>query len=272
MRNCHDKVERASMKCSEIMEHLEQLSPPSFAEEWDNVGLLVGRRNKGVQRIYIALDATDEVVEDAVRCGADMLLTHHPLIFRAMKRISDEDFIGKRIIKLIQSDISYYAMHTNFDVMGMADAAADELKLENRDVLNVIYEDEISHEGIGRIGNLPRSMTLLACAEYVKGVFRIPGVRIYGDADAEVLRAAICPGSGKSVIQDAIQQQADVLITGDIDHHEGIDAMAQGLSIIDASHYGLEKIFIPYLQDYIRRELPSLQLFAAHEKSPFTDV
>ena len=117
------------MKCSEIMEHLEQLSPPSFAEEWDNVGLLVGRRNKGVQRIYIALDATDEVVEDAVRCGADMLLTHHPLIFRAMKRISDEDFIGKRIIKLIQSDISYYAMHTNFDVMRMADAAADELKL-----------------------------------------------------------------------------------------------------------------------------------------------
>ena len=260
------------MKCSEIIEHLEQLSPPSFAEDWDNVGLLAGRKEKEVQRIYIALDATDEVVEDAVRCGADMLLTHHPLFFHAVKKVTDEDFVGRRIVKLVQSDISYYAMHTNFDVMGMADAAADELKIESRDVLNVTYEDEISHEGIGRIGILPRSMTLFACAEYVKGVFRIPGVRIYGDADEEVLRAAICPGSGKSVIADAIRQHADVLITGDIDHHEGIDAMAQGLSIIDAGHYGLEKIFIPYMQDYIRRELPSLQLFAARERSPFTDV
>lgn len=260
------------MLMSEMISVIEQFCPPSFAEDWDNVGLIAGRSDKEVRKVIVALDATSEVVDEAVRSGADALVTHHPLIFGGIKKVNDNDFVGRRILALIQNDISYYAMHTNFDVMGMADAAADELKLENRDVLNVTYEDEISHEGIGRIGNLPRSMTLLACAEYVKGVFRIPGVRIYGDADAEVLRAAICPGSGKSVIQDAIQQQADVLITGDIDHHEGIDAMAQGLSIIDASHYGLEKIFIPYLQDYIRRELPSLQLFAAHEKSPFTDV
>jgi dinuclear metal center YbgI/SA1388 family protein len=261
-----------TMKCSEIIEHLEQLSPPSFAEEWDNVGLLAGRRDKEVQRIYIALDATDEVVDDAVRCGADMLLTHHPLIFRPMKKITDDDFIGRRIVRLLQADISYYAMHTNFDIMGMADAAADDMKLENREVLSVTYEDEISREGIGRTGILPRKMTLMECAEYVKGVFRIPAVRVYGDEDTEITRVAVCPGSGKSVLEDAVKLKAEVLITGDIDHHEALDAMAQGLSIIDAGHYGIEKIFIPYMQDYIRRELPVLQIFAAREKQPYMDI
>lgn len=112
------------------------------------------RRDKDVETIYIALDATDEVVEDAMRVGADLLLTHHPLIFKKLSRVNTDDFIGRRIVSLIQKDISYYAMHTNFDVMGMADAAADELGLRDREVLNVTYEDEISKEGCGRVGRL----------------------------------------------------------------------------------------------------------------------
>ena len=118
------------MKCFEIIEQLELHSPASYAEEWDNIGLLVGRRDKEVKTIYIALDATDDVIEEAVSLGADMLLTHHPLIFRKMSRITTDDFIGRRVYKLMRNDISYFAMHTNFDVMGMADAAADELLLQ----------------------------------------------------------------------------------------------------------------------------------------------
>ena len=107
------------MKCYEIIEKLETLSPPSYAEEWDNIGLLVGRRDKEVRRIYIALDATDDVIEDAIRVQADMLLTHHPMIFHKINRVNTDDFIGKRICHLIRSDMVYYAMHTNFDVKGM---------------------------------------------------------------------------------------------------------------------------------------------------------
>ena len=125
------------MTCQEIMERLEELSPAHYAKEWDNVGLLVGNREKTVKSIYIALDATKEVVDEAVALGADMILTHHPLIFKGMKRIVSDHFIGERLIGLIQNDICYYAMHTNFDIMGMADAAADELKLRNREVLQV---------------------------------------------------------------------------------------------------------------------------------------
>ena len=148
------------MRCSEIIERLENLSPLSFAEDWDNIGLLAGRRDKEVKSIYIALDATDEVIEDAIRQEADMLLTHHPLIFTKLNRIDTDHFIGRRLFKLIQNDISYYAMHTNFDVMGMADAAADELSLQDRQVLELTYEDDISKEGIGRFGRLKEQMSL----------------------------------------------------------------------------------------------------------------
>ena len=158
------------MTCQEIMERLEELSPAHYAKEWDNVGLLVGNREKTVKSIYIALDATKEVVDEAVALGADMILTHHPLIFKGMKRIVSDHFIGERLIGLIQNDICYYTMHTNFDIMGMADAAADELGLKNRGVLYVTYEDEISREGLGRSGKLPRIMSLRDCAEYVKKV------------------------------------------------------------------------------------------------------
>lgn len=256
------------MRCSDIIRKLEELSPVSYAEEWDNVGLLVGRYDKEVQKVYVALDATDEVIEQAIRYGADMLLTHHPLIFTAMKRITSDDFIGRRVARLLRHDISYYAMHTNFDVMGMADAAADEIGLRNRQVLEITFEDEIAKEGIGRLGKMPSIMSLAECAEYIKKAFDLKQVTVYGDEDATIEKAAISPGSGKIAVKPAIAAGADVLITGDVDHHMGIDCVAQGMNVIDAGHYGLEKIFLPYMQEFMKREMPSLLIQIAEDKSP----
>lgn len=257
------------MKCSEIIECLEEVSPKTFAESWDNVGLLCGREEREIQTIYIALDATKEVVDAAVDLKADMLLTHHPMIFKPMKQLQGNDFIGERLLTLAENKICYYAMHTNFDVMGMADAVADELNLQDRKVLSVTFEDEISKEGIGRIGALPQAMNLAECAGYVKKTCSVEHVKVFGDPTGTVIMAAVCPGSGKSCIQDAVKLGADVLITGDIDHHEGIDAVAQGLSIIDAGHYGLEKIFIPYMEEYLNRKLQGVKILAAPQQNPF---
>lgn len=257
------------MKCTEIIKRLEILAPSGFAEEWDNVGLLAGRRTKEVKKVYLAVDATDEVVEDAIEAEADMLLTHHPLIFSPLKSITEEDFISRRVLKLLQADICYFAMHTNFDVMNMADAAADELMLKNRQVLQVTYEDEISKEGIGRYGRLPHIMTLTECAEYVKETFRLPAVRVYGEPDDRVEIAAVSPGSAKEVVPYAIKAGVEVLISGDINHHMGIDLVAQGVSVIDAGHYGLEKLFVPYMQDYFSKNMPEIHTETAEEKSPF---
>ena len=257
------------MECALICESLEELSPKRFALSFDNVGLLVGRYDKDVKTIYIALDATDEVIDAAIECEADMLITHHPMIFSAIKSVRADDFIGRRILKLAKYDISYYAMHTNFDVMGMADAAADEIDLIERDVLQVTYEDEIGAEGIGRIGRLREEMSLIGLCDFVKERFMLDTVKVFGDPDRLCNICAISPGSGKSMIKYAIEKGADVIITGDIDHHEGIDSVAQGLCVIDAGHFGIEKIFVPYMEEFIRREMPEIKVYTHEMTSPF---
>lgn len=257
------------MECKKVIEILEKQSPKSYACDWDNVGLLVGREDKEIQKIYIALDATDEAIEEAIANGADMLLTHHPMIFKGMKRVTQEDFIGRRIIHLIQNDMVYYAMHTNFDVMGMADLAADYLGISDTRVLEITSVSETGEEGIGRYGSLKKEMTVRECCEEVKQAFSLENVKVFGDLERKVKTAAISPGSGKSVISNALQAGVDVLITGDIDHHEGIDAVAQNMTVIDAGHYGVEHIFIPYMEQYLKREAKELEIAVQPLTFPF---
>ena len=257
------------MECKKVIEILEKQSPKSYACDWDNVGLLVGREDKEIQKIYIALDATDEAIEEAIANGADMLLTHHPMIFKGMKRVTQEDFIGRRIIRLIQNDMVYYAMHTNFDVMGMADLAADYLGISDTRVLGITGVSGRGGGGIGRYGSLKKEMTVRECCEEVKQAFSLENVKVFGDLERKVKTAAISPGSGKSVISNALQAGVDVLITGDIDHHEGIDAVAQNMTVIDAGHYGVEHIFIPYMEQYLKREAKELEIAVQPLTFPF---
>ncbi len=260
------------MLLSDIIERLEEFCPPSFAQDWDNVGLQAGRTAKEVRTVYLALDATSEVVSDAARVQADLIITHHPLLFGGIKHVTDKDYVGKRIVELLRNDMALYSMHTNFDVMGMAGAAAEELGILRPEVLEVTYEDDISREGLGRIGELAEHMTLHDCAMFVRDTFRVPHVRYYGDPEDMIIIAAVLPGSGKDEIDCAIRAGADVLITGDITHHVGIDAVEKGISIIDAGHYGVEKLFVPYMRDFLSRELPLLKVICEREKEPFTEV
>ncbi|MCR4892152.1 MAG: Nif3-like dinuclear metal center hexameric protein [Lachnospiraceae bacterium] len=278
------------MRCSEIIRALFELAPERYAEEWDNVGLLVGRPDKKVKKICLAVDATDEVIEQAHQEGADMLLTHHPMIFHPLKKITSEDFVSRRVVELIRDDISYCAMHTNFDISCMGKAAAERLGLLDCQVLQPVIEekgevecsapsgggDHIRYEieekplvlGYGRVGRLQDSMSLSECADLVRERFSLPGVRVFGKAEESVETIAILPGSGGSFVADAISCDADVLITGDIGHHQGIDAVMQGISVIDAGHYGIEKIFIGFMRHFFSRNFPELSLMSL-EDEPF---
>lgn len=257
------------MTCREIITLLQEQSPEEFACDWDNVGLLVGDFEQEIKKIYIALDATEETITEAVAEGADLLLTHHPMIFKGLKKVNTQDFTGRRVVRLIQNHISYYAMHTNFDVRGMAAIAAERMGLTDCAVLDVTCESEDGCEGIGRVGMLPEEMTLKACVERVKQAYDVDTVKVFGDLNRKVRRAAICPGSGKSVISCALGAGAGVLVTGDIDHHEGIDAADQGLAIIDAGHYGVEKLFIPYMVQYLRNRTEGIEIVGQPVKQPF---
>lgn len=260
------------MNCNDIMKILEEHSPAGFAKEWDNVGLLAGRTDKDVHRIMIALDAVDDVVDQAVEMQADMLITHHPLIFRPRKRITNQDFIGRRLVQLIQNDISYYAMHTNFDVMGMAELSAERLNLYNTSVLELVTKEGEKEEGVGRIGRLSQKMKLAEIAEYVKQCLGLEYVIVSGNHEQEFECVAISTGSGGSVIAAAIEAGVDVLITGDMDYHMAIDANAQGLTIIDAGHFGTEIMFTDYLSEYLKQKYPELEIMVANQRNPFSVI
>ena len=257
------------MKCRDILEKIEAVYPKSAAMSFDNVGLLAGRMEKEVKRIFLALDATDEVVRHAIEYQADLLITHHPLIFSPLKSVTDQDFVSRRILTLIQNDISYYAMHTNYDVLGMANLAEQKLHLTETTVLEetMVVKDQL--EGIGRVGWMEQSMTLKECCSFVKDALQIDHVKVFGDLDRMVEKMAVCPGSGKSTIGEAIKKGADVLVTGDIGHHEGLDALEQGLCIIDAGHYGTEYMFLKDMKNFLEERCPEIEVYQEEIKNPF---
>lgn len=257
------------MKVKELTEWIDSVYPSDMAEHWDNVGLLVGDDDAEVTHVFLALDLTETTLEEAVRAGADMIITHHPMIFEGQKKINNHSFTGRRILKLIRNGIQYYAMHTNYDVLGMAELSADYLKLTDREVLSVTEETEDGCEGFGRVGMLPEQMTLRECGDFVKKALALHDVRVYGDPDCLVQKAAVCTGSGKSMIPDALAKGAQVYVTGDIDHHTGIDAVAAGLPIIDAGHYGTEYIFMEAMKKKLSQKFPKLQISCAEIKSPY---
>lgn len=240
------------MKASVLVELLEQLCPREYACAWDNIGMHIGHYDKEIHKILVAVDADDSVVEFAVANNVDMIVTHHPLLFSGIKQINDACFMGRRVLKLIESQINCYCMHTNFDTVGgMATVSADRLSLTDCVVLSEVKDGE----GIGRVGNLPQTLTIKELCNLVKKQFNLDCVVLYGDEKLKVSRVAICPGSGKDEIQAAIKLGAEVLITGDMTYHYGVDSVAQGLHIIDAGHYGIEHIFIEIITQYLEKSL-----------------
>ena len=243
------------MKCKDIISCLEKLSPKQYACDWDNVGLLVGRKEKEVRKIMVALDASNEVVASAIKEDIDMLITHHPLIFSSLKQINEEQFVANKVLSLAEHGIAYYAMHTNFDAAGgMAELAAGKqyLNLSDTEPVEFVSEDGT---GMGRYGKLPQAMTAEEVAAYVKEKFGLSYVMMYQgteNQDKVFDSIAVMPGSGKSYMKEVKSKGYELYLTGDFGHHEGIDAMDMGLTVIDATHYGLEHIFISYISQYLK--------------------
>ncbi|HEX3022985.1 MAG TPA: Nif3-like dinuclear metal center hexameric protein [Lachnospiraceae bacterium] len=258
------------MRCKELIHILEELSPKNFAESWDNVGLLLGDKEQEVHSIMVALDATGDVIEQAIDSKCDMLITHHPLIFSSMKKITNDNFIGSRIMKLISNRVAYYALHTNFDIAVMARESARMVGLQDTSILEATGTDI----GIGRYGTLKQPMTLGEYAEFVKEQFGIDHVRVVGDLDASITTAAVSTGSGEDYISHALEKKVDVLVTGDIRHHAAIDAAERKMNIIDAGHFGTEHFMASWLANYLqdcfeRRKEAGIWVTVANEKTPF---
>ena len=264
------------MTVQTLIESLEQLAPASYAEGWDNSGLLIGDRNCNVSKVYVALDADSQVIEAAAALGCDMLITHHPLIFSPMRQIVADDFIGRRVISLIEHHINYYAMHTTFDAAVMGKICANRIDLHIHRPLQPLEDQglraDAPMDGIGCIGRLKEPVKLSALAARIRDRFKLPQIRFYGDPDRLVSRIAMCPGSGKSLASLAVGAAADVYVTGDIDHHLALDLLEQGTAAIDAGHHGLEHIYVDYMLQWFADNHPEISCFAADNSSPFSVI
>lgn len=259
------------MLCRELIDILEQEVPLNAAESWDNPGFLVGDKDQEVKKVLVVLDITNEVVELAIKENVDFILAHHPVIFSKITKCTSDDFLQRKLLKLIRNDIACYGMHTNYDVCRMCDAAATKLSLSVEGVVEETDHPEFQAQkkGIGFFSTLKEPVTLAAYAQTVKDVFGLEAVMIYGNPEQKIQKIAMVPGSGRSMIRNAVRKGADVLITGDFGHHEGLDAVDMGLCVIDAGHYGLEQVFIRDMEQFLKEKLDEVQVISYEAGSPY---
>lgn len=243
-----------SVKCRDIMWFMEDLAPAGYAEEWDNPGLNIGDPDADVKKIIVALDATEDVIDEAIEKGADMIVTHHPLLFHAVKKINYDRPDGRKIIKLIKNNINMFAAHTNLDAAkgGTNDVLAEMIGLKNLTVLSEGCEDGI---GIGKIGYFEGDMTLGMLSVKIKEALGLDAVRVIGNLSSKVEKAALCTGAGGEFMDDAVREGCDVFITSDIRYHEAMDAVDKKIALIDATHYATENIIVPVIAQYLRKKL-----------------
>lgn len=227
---------------NDIIKLMEEIAPPDLAEEWDNVGLMLGRRNKQVKRIMLALDMTKASVEQAIAFHADVLITHHPAIFKKLASVTDKIWQQELLLTLAEHGIAVYSAHTNLDCVqgGVNDALVRALGLEDADILDV-------RSGLGRVGYVERC-SLDEFAGNVKKQLKAPYV-VVGNAGKPVHKVAVCGGAGTDLIETALACGADTLVTGDVKYHSAQEAVFSGLNIIEAGHQPTELPVLNELAD-----------------------
>jgi len=227
-----------------LIDKMQAWAPENTAEDFDNVGLLLGDRTKPVKKVLVALDATDAVIQEAIENNFDAIITHHPLTYQPLKKITACDPIGRKLLTLAKNNISLYAAHTNLDKAhgGVNDVLASILEIENCAPMAADKND--NSIGIGRIGELPNEKTLAQLAEYVKEKLALPNIRYSGNLSAKIKKIALCGGSGMGFWQAARDADCDVYITGDVKYSDALQVLDCGMTILDITHYSGENIIV----------------------------
>ncbi len=228
---------------------LDELAPVETAEAYDNVGALVGSREKEVRGILVALDATMDVVREAEALGADLIVTHHPLMFHGRKNLLEEDAEGKILCEMIRGNLSLIAAHTNLDQTAFSGSAccARLLKLKN-----------IRQSGFLFLGDLPAPLTAEELLPVLSDTLHFP-VRCYGHQNARIASLAIAGGAGDEQWELAKAQGAQALLTGEIKHHHALAAAMSDFVLFDGGHWGTEAPMVPALAEYLQNRLNDVQ-------------
>ena len=244
------------MTVRDIATLIEQFAPLSLQESYDNSGLIVGRMDDEVHGVLLAVDVTEEVLDEAEREGCDMIITHHPIIFNAMKRFNSANYVERCVERAIRRGIALYACHTNLDSTpnGMSWHVGAMLGLSNMTTLEPRKDDPAA--GFGVVGMLPRAEMAVAFMQRVKSIFAVGAIR-HSDLpseDAMVRRVAVCTGAGGSLIDAALKAEADIYITADLRYNDFMRGEG-GMILADIGHFESEFCAINIINDVISKNL-----------------
>ena len=245
----------------DVEQSLFNWAPQELAASWDNVGHLVGEPDAEAKKVLVALDITEAVVQEAIACGADVIIAHHPVMncaWHPVQRVRSDDAQGRMLINMIRNGISAICMHTNLDAAdgGVNDMLAEKLGLRGLQMLN--------EEKIGRIGTLKSEIPLVDFTRFVVKSLGCNGLR-YIDGGKPVHRVAVGGGACSGYIAQAIANGCDTFVTSDLKYNDFLDT--KDINLIDAGHFPTENVVCPAVADYLRKQFPELTVVLSTEHS-----
>lgn len=255
------------MRLEQLSDIIENRSPLSLQEDWDNSGFQIKLENQEITKVLVALEISGDVIEEAVNKRAEAIVTHHPLFFHPLKKVIADDMAGKQLIQLVQKGISVYASHTPFDKChnGNNDYLGQLLHLRQLQLM----EEDLS--GFCRCGYVDGDCTVLEYIDQVASWLKmdVRHFRFTGDLETKVEKVGLCTGAGAEFIGKAKEADCDLFVTGDVKYHEARLAQDLGLNILDLGHYGSEKIFVANMAAYLRENTEIEVLESQTDLNPF---
>ncbi len=262
-----------SLSVSDVVQFLETLAAPRLAEEWDNVGLLLGDAESSIESVMTCLTLTPEVAAEAVRRRAGLVVTHHPILFRAVKRLTAETSEGRMLLELIRSGVAVYSPHTAFDngAGGINQWLAEELGLVNIAPLRPMGDE--NPDGSGRFGEFGQTLSWQDFQKHLAAKLSLEQFQVVDADQSSILRVGIACGAAGEFLPDAHRLGCEVFITGEVRFHTGLEAKALGVALVLLGHYASERPAMEMLARRLSEKFPTLEVWASEaETDPITWV
>ncbi len=258
-----------STTIEQVAQTLARLAPLGLAEDWDNVGLLVGDRRQPVARVMTCLTITPAVIAEAIEQEVGLIVTHHPLPFKPLRRLTGDSLAGELLLQLAAAGVAVYSAHTAYDsaIAGINQQWANGLGLRQPRPLEPCDPEEDLALGAGRLGRLPEPSTLVLLGQQAADFSRAAHVRYVGDPDQAIQKVAIACGSGGGLLASAIGQGCDAMITGEATFHTCLEAESRGLGLVLLGHYASERFAMESLVDDLLAEHPAVQIWASRQEA-----
>ncbi len=260
------------MKVQNLIDFFEQIAPAAFQESYDNAGLITGHPEMEISAVLTCLDATEAVIDEAIRLNCNVVVAHHPIVFRGLKKINGFSYVEKVLIKAIKNDIAIFAIHTNLDNVyynGVNTVIAAQLGLEDLEILSP--KPGMQHlempVGSGLIGSLIQPLTDSTCMSWLKEKLGLTHIRHTAFCNKPVQKIAVCGGAGSFLLPQALAKGADLFVTADFKYHEFFDAEGK-IIIADIGHYESEQFTIEHLKSLI---IQNFSIFAVHSTTVNTN-